>query len=62
MTDSGKRLIAVLGATGAQGGSVVEYLLNDPDHTFRVRGLTRNAESAKAKGISFHVIFRYHMV
>ncbi len=45
---SGTKIIAVCGATGRQGGSVVEFLLNDG--SFKVRGLTRNAESPKAKG------------
>ena len=50
MSTSEKLIIAVTGATGAQGGSVVEYLLNDPDHTFCVRAITRNVDSPKAKG------------
>ncbi|EJC99553.1 NAD-binding protein [Fomitiporia mediterranea MF3/22] len=49
MSSSDKPIVAVVGATGAQGGSVVNYLLNDPDHSFRVRGLTRNIDSPKAK-------------
>ena len=53
MSSSEKPIIAVVGATGAQGGSVVQYLLNDPDHSFRVRGLTRNIDSPKAKGKIF---------
>ncbi|KAL5500814.1 hypothetical protein ACEPAH_9201 [Sanghuangporus vaninii] len=52
MSDTQKSIIAVCGASGAQGGSVVEYLLNDPDHSFRVRGLTRNVDSQKAKALS----------
>ena len=47
MSDS-KPLIAVTGAPGAQGGSVVQYLLEDGG--FRVRGITRNVDSEKAKG------------
>ncbi|EJD00672.1 NmrA-domain-containing protein [Fomitiporia mediterranea MF3/22] len=52
MSSTDKPLIAVVGATGAQGGSVVQYLLNDPDHTFRVRALTRNVDSPKAKALA----------
>lgn len=43
-----KRLIAVTGATGHQGGSVIRYLLEDG--TFRVRALTRRPNLTKAKG------------
>lgn len=45
---SEKPIIAVTGATGRQGGSVVKYLLEDGG--FRLRALTRNVESPKAKG------------
>ncbi|THH02949.1 hypothetical protein EW145_g6664 [Phellinidium pouzarii] len=44
-------LVVVLGATGAQGGSVVKYLLGDPDKSFRVRAVTRNVDSARAKDL-----------
>lgn len=44
-----KPLIAVFGATGAQGGSVADYLLKDGG--FRVRALTSNPDSEKAKSI-----------
>ncbi|KAH8109509.1 NmrA-domain-containing protein [Phellopilus nigrolimitatus] len=47
-----KPLIAVTGATGAQGGSVVKYLLEDPNRMFRVRALTRNVDSLKAKELA----------
>ncbi len=43
------KLIVVLGATGNQGGSVVETFLNDP--TWKVRGVTRNQFSAKAQSL-----------
>lgn len=44
-----ERIIAVVGATGAQGGALVRAILNDKDGGFKVRALTRNAESDKAK-------------
>ncbi len=36
-----KRIIAVVGATGAQGGGLVRAILNDPKREFGVRALTR---------------------
>jgi uncharacterized protein YbjT (DUF2867 family) len=46
---SDKKIIAVTGATGAQGGGLVRAILNDPDSQFRVRALTRDVNSDKAK-------------
>src|SRR3954471_16117732 len=43
-----KRTIAVVGATGAQGGGLVRAILNDPEAPFHPRALTRNPKSAKA--------------
>ncbi|KAJ0284022.1 hypothetical protein CBS470a_007068 [Colletotrichum nupharicola] len=43
-------IVAVIGATGAQGGSVVNQLLQDPK--WKVRGITRNANSANAKSLA----------
>jgi len=45
-----KKLIVVLGATGAQGGSVVEALLKDG--SFKVRGITRDASKDEAKALA----------
>ncbi|KAL6824654.1 hypothetical protein J3E69DRAFT_381527 [Trichoderma sp. SZMC 28015] len=45
-----QKLIVVLGATGNQGSSVVDTFLKDA--AWRVRGLTRNPSSAKAKALS----------
>jgi uncharacterized protein YbjT (DUF2867 family) len=46
MTDN--KIIAVMGATGNQGGSLALAILNDPARTFQVRAVTRNPDSAKA--------------
>jgi uncharacterized protein YbjT (DUF2867 family) len=46
---SDKKIIAVVGATGAQGGGLVRAILNDPSSGFSVRALTRKADSDKAK-------------
>jgi uncharacterized protein YbjT (DUF2867 family) len=43
-----KKTIAVVGATGAQGGGLARAILNDPDGPFQVRALTRNPRSDKA--------------
>ncbi|XP_078605072.1 nmrA-like family domain-containing protein 1 isoform X4 [Branchiostoma floridae x Branchiostoma japonicum] len=43
------KLITVFGATGIQGGSVANALLEDQD--FKVRAVTRNASSDKAKAL-----------
>lgn len=48
---SKKPIIAVTGATGMQGGSVAQRLLEDG--SFKVRALTRKVDSDKAKGSSF---------
>ena len=47
-----KKIIAVVGATGAQGGSVARALLNDPKKEFTVRALTRKPDSDKAKALA----------
>ncbi len=47
-----KKIIAVVGATGAQGGGLVRAILNDPSGGFAVRALTRNVTSDKAKELA----------
>jgi uncharacterized protein YbjT (DUF2867 family) len=42
------RTIAVVGATGAQGGALARAILNDPEKPFLARALTRNPASDKA--------------
>ncbi|KAG9093176.1 hypothetical protein FRC07_011518, partial [Ceratobasidium sp. 392] len=49
-TSSTKPIIAVCGATGFQGGSVIKHLLQDG--RFAVRGLTRKPNSAHAKELT----------
>jgi uncharacterized protein YbjT (DUF2867 family) len=44
-----RKVIAVVGATGAQGGGLVRAILNDPDGGFAARVLTRDVNGAKAK-------------
>ena len=48
---SDKKIIAVVGATGAQGGGLVQAILNDPGSGFTVRALTRKVDSDKAKAL-----------
>lgn len=47
---STKRTIAVIGATGAQGGSVVKKYLEKPD--WKIRAITRNVGGDKAKALA----------
>jgi len=47
-----KKIIAVLGATGAQGGGLARAILNDPSGGLAVRAITRNADSPKAKELA----------
>lgn len=44
------KILAVVGATGGQGGSVAAALLNHPE--YRVRGITRNANSKNALALT----------
>ena len=47
-----KKVIAVVGATGSQGGGLVRAILSDRDRNFTARALTRNANSEKAKELA----------
>ncbi|MBI5403092.1 MAG: NmrA/HSCARG family protein [Ignavibacteriae bacterium] len=49
---SDKKTIAVIGATGAQGGGLVRSILNDNNGDFRVRAITRNVDSDKARALA----------
>lgn len=46
------KTIAVVGATGAQGGGLVRAILADPNGGFKARALTRKPESDKAKALA----------
>ena len=45
-------IIAVVGATGAQGGGLVNAILKDKKGSFAVRAITRDPNSAKAKALA----------
>jgi uncharacterized protein YbjT (DUF2867 family) len=47
-----KKVIAVVGATGAQGGGLVRAILNDKNGPFTARAITRNVDSDKAKALA----------
>jgi uncharacterized protein YbjT (DUF2867 family) len=47
-----KKIIAVFGATGAQGGGLAKAILDDPDREFGVRALTRNPSSDAARALA----------
>ena len=49
---SPKKIIAVFGATGAQGGGLARAILNDRSSEFTVRAVTRDPESGKAKELA----------
>ena len=47
-----KKIIAVLGATGSQGGGLVRAILSDPNGAFAARAITRDVNSDKAKELA----------
>jgi len=47
-----KRIIAVVGATGAQGGGLVRAIADDPKGGFTARAITRDVNSDKAKALA----------
>ncbi|EFZ01864.1 NmrA-like family protein [Metarhizium robertsii] len=47
-----RKIITVYGATGNQGGSVVNSLLENKSGDFKIRGITRNPDSKKAKALA----------
>ena len=49
---SDRKTIAVIGATGAQGGGLVRAMLSDPDQEFSVRAVTRDPNSDTARALA----------
>ena len=47
-----KKIIAVVGATGAQGGGLVRAILADKSGEFAARALTRNPDNDKGKALA----------
>lgn len=48
----GEKIIAVVGATGTQGGGVARAILNDSSSPFKVRAITRDPESDRAQALA----------
>jgi uncharacterized protein YbjT (DUF2867 family) len=46
------KIIAVTGATGAQGGGLIRAILDDPDGQFTARAITRNPASSAATALA----------
>jgi uncharacterized protein YbjT (DUF2867 family) len=46
-----KKIIAVVGATGTQGGSLARAILDDANSEFAVRGITRDTSKAQAQAL-----------
>jgi uncharacterized protein YbjT (DUF2867 family) len=47
-----KKILAVTGSTGAQGGGLIRAILDDPASEFTVRAITRKPDSEKAKALA----------
>ncbi len=52
MNQHNKPTIAVVGATGAQGGGLVRAILADPERRFAVRAITRDPHHANARELA----------
>ena len=51
------KILAVFGATGQQGSSIVDHVLNDPElsRQYKIRAITRDVNSDKAKQLAAKV-------
>jgi uncharacterized protein YbjT (DUF2867 family) len=47
-----RKIIAVVGATGAQGGGLIRAILNESGSGFTARALTRDPKSDKANALA----------
>lgn len=47
-----KKILAVIGATGAQGGGLARAILADADGPFALRAITRNPDGEKAQALA----------
>src|SRR5580765_5734773 len=52
ITMAQKKVIAVVGATGAQGGGLVRAILADPNGSFAARAITRKPDSENARALA----------
>ena len=52
MSQPARKTVAVCGATGKQGGAVVDAMLRRGAQQFSVRAVVRDASSAKAKALA----------
>ncbi|MGA2295006.1 MAG: NmrA/HSCARG family protein [Acidimicrobiales bacterium] len=52
MNEAATKIIAVTGATGAQGGGLIRAILAHPDGGFSARAITRNPDSDNAKALA----------
>jgi uncharacterized protein YbjT (DUF2867 family) len=52
MNETATNIIAVTGATGAQGGGLIRAILAHPDGGFRARAITRDPGSGKAQALA----------
>lgn len=52
MNEAATKIIAVTGASGAQGGGLIRAILAHPDGGFSARAITRNPDSDNAKALA----------
>ena len=56
-TPTMSKILAIFGATGQQGGSIISFVLNDPvlSQQYKIRAVTRDLTSVKAKDLPSEV-------